>query len=503
MNLFDRRNNLVFRDYLRILYKRKWWGVVPLVVTIAVGLFLSTLKKPTYKSTTLLRIAENQEFSISLKKLMPSGRGKGTDIKQIAKELTSSRYIVKLIERLKLKPDEKLFKQAQEIHAQFPEKNIDEIMRELQVDKIKRKIYAKSMGTSLIEIGVTSQDPDRCYLAAKTLVDIFIEEAMKGQMKALKHALKFSDDQIAYYKQKLETAQKRLEELNKTISVQKVDNEGLDQAAIDRIEEALATVDIRIDELNKQLQEVESEIPGGRNPGTPPERPTMTNLQQKIYNKINRTALLMNQFSWKDPQIIQLNRDIDGLRELWEAEISKSYRVILSGSDLKYLDKFIAKTMVLFDLDVWNHRKEALQTVMDEHKKYVAQGPVQQQDLTKLQDEVDQMKTIYNSLIEQSQGTQLKEAMQQADLGNRYQILEPARKPVVPLSAGSNMMLALTGMMALAFGFGSIFLVEFLDNSVRTVEEAEKEFNIPVIGVVPNLQEKHNPNHKHNVRVIG
>lgn len=502
MNLLDKRNNLVIRDYLRIFYKRKWWGVVPFILAIGVGIFMATSKKDVYKSTTLLRISENSEFSIGLKKLMPTARGKTTDVKQLAKEIMSAKYIEKLIKRLDVKPDDNLMKQAKELHAAFPDKEMDEIIEELQVDRLKKKVYAKGLGMNMIEISVTAQDPAKAYSAAKTLVDIFIEDEMETQLESLKNALKFSEDQIAYYKTRVENAQKKLEDFNKMLSVQKVEDEGLDDAALDRIEETVATVNIRIDELERELQDIYSEFGENQNRKSPPDTPSMNIIKQHIYDKVNEWALLMGQFSWKDPQVIKTNKEIDDLREMWQNEVSKSYYVILNSEELSNIEVYVARSMTLFDIEIWNYRKSALQTMIDEQKKYVSQGPVQQQDLEKLQEEVDQMKSIYNTLMEQSQGTQLKEAMQRTDIGNKYQILEPARKPVLPISSGSRMMLALTGMLAVFAGFGAIFLIEFLDGSVRTVEEAEKEFDIPVIGVVPNLEDKKQKNHQPKVRVL-
>lgn len=501
MNLLDKKNNLTFRDYLRIFKRRLGWFLIPFVGVIGGGVFFILNEKPTYKSTTLIRVSENNELSIGLKKLMPTSRGKGTDIKQIAKEIVSSKYLSQLIDSLDLQPEEKVVEQARELNREFPDKPFEEILQELRVDKLKNKIYARSLGTNLIEVGVTSPSPEISYLAAKTLVDIFIQDAMENELKAINNALKFSSDQIAYYEQKLTNAEARLEEFERTLSLTEVENKSLDQMAVDRIKEALATVDIRIEEVEKEVERINRRFPDELNPQTPPETPYMASLKRTIYTKIDRTALLLEEFSWTTPQVIKLNREIDELRDQWEEEVTRSYRVILSGEDLAALDLHVTRAMTLFDLELWNKRRDALNQLMEEHKRYIAQEPINEQDLTKLEEEVEQLKTIYNSLVEQSQGTQLKEAMQKADLLSRYQVLEPARKPVVPLSSGSTMKTALTGMLAIFAGFGTLFAIEYFDGSVRTVEEAEKEFDIPVIAVIPNLEETEKKNHRPKVPV--
>ncbi len=496
MNLFDKRNNLVWRDYLKILYKRIWWAAVPFVVAFSVGLFMALNKKPVYQCSALIKISENADFSQALRKLLPGvgGARSSIDVKQLAKEMTSTKYIDALIDRLKLKPDDKLLKQAKEIHAEFPDKKLDEITRGLHIDKLKNKIQARGIGRDMIEVKVSGPEPEGCYLATKTLIDLFVEESTQYQLRALENATKFSDQQIRDYKAKLDEAEKRLEEFNQSLSVQKVENEELENTDVKRFEETLASIDLHLDELEKRLRAVDSELSRKFPLKTAPETPTMATLQAKIDERIDKIAALMYQFAWKDPQLVKLNAEIDQLREQWKAEVNKSYRVILTRSELKALDLFVERSLIIFDIDNWTRRKQGVKQVIDKYKRYISEDPTNQQTLTKLQEEVEQTKSIYNTLVEQARGTKLKEAMERADLLNRIHVLEPARRPIVPLSSGRRMTLILTLFVAFGLGFGSVYAVEYLDKSVRTVEEAESEFNIPVIGVICDLKRELNEN---------
>jgi hypothetical protein len=92
--------------------------------------------------------------------------------------------------------------------------------------------------------------------------------------------------------------------------------------------------------------------------------------------------------------------------------------------------------------------------------------------------------------LEQSQGIQIEEAIQHAYASNRFQILEPPVKPIEP----NNLSLIVLGVGILFFassaGIGIVYVREYLDRSIRTVEEAESYFNVQVIGVIPHLNDE-------------
>lgn len=491
MNLLDTRNNLIWKDYLQILYKRKWWVLVPFVVTVAIGLFISMSKKPVYQSSSMIKISENVDFSQAMRKILPGvGARRGSaDVRQIAKEMVSTKYVDKLIDRLGLKPEPKILEQANEIHEEFPQKDLNDIVRGLQLDMLKSKIHTKSVGRDMIDIKVSGPDPETCYLANKALIDVYLEESTEVQLVALKNASKFSNQQIGNYKIKLDEAEKRLEKFNQNISMKKVDDKKLENIDIKRFEEASASIDLHLDELEKSLTKYSNVLNSKYAGKTPPETPIMANIQDKINDNIDKIASLMYQFEWKDPQLIKLNAEIDDYRMNWKREVERSYRVILNRAELKDLDLFVEKSLTLFDIDNWTRRKRSIGRIVNSYKQYVAEEPVNKQVLSKLEDEVEQTKNIYNTLVEQDRGSKLKEAMERADLLNRIKVLEPPRKPIIPLSSGTNMALAMTMFLAFALSIGSVFTVEYMDKSIRTVEEAELEFNIPVIGVVSNLNQ--------------
>jgi capsular exopolysaccharide synthesis family protein len=98
-----------------------------------------------------------------------------------------------------------------------------------------------------------------------------------------------------------------------------------------------------------------------------------------------------------------------------------------------------------------------------------------------LEREVEVNKQIYQSLMERSKEI---EANVGTDLGN-IRIVDLASLPLHPYKPKVMKNLFLAGVFGLMAGLGLALLLEFLDSTVRRVEEISERHGIPVLAVIP------------------
>jgi polysaccharide biosynthesis transport protein len=65
--------------------------------------------------------------------------------------------------------------------------------------------------------------------------------------------------------------------------------------------------------------------------------------------------------------------------------------------------------------------------------------------------------------------------------------LDPAQLPTKPVSPDMRSNVAIAGMMALLVGVAIVFLLVFLDRSIKSVSDATQAAGVPVLGVIPQL----------------
>ena len=98
-----------------------------------------------------------------------------------------------------------------------------------------------------------------------------------------------------------------------------------------------------------------------------------------------------------------------------------------------------------------------------------------------LEREVETSKFIHQSLMERSKEIDAKVG---TDLGN-VQVVDYAVLPLTPYKPNIRLNLMLALVVGLIGGVGLAFFLEYLDNTVKRVDEISDRFGIPVVGVLP------------------
>ena len=73
----------------------------------------------------------------------------------------------------------------------------------------------------------------------------------------------------------------------------------------------------------------------------------------------------------------------------------------------------------------------------------------------------------------------------QAGNSSNIRLVEVAQVPLSPVSPNKLKNLLISMILGLFAGCGLAFFFEYLDQTVRTEEDIEKYFNLPVLSVIP------------------
>ncbi len=73
---------------------------------------------------------------------------------------------------------------------------------------------------------------------------------------------------------------------------------------------------------------------------------------------------------------------------------------------------------------------------------------------------------------------------------DNVQLLDEAQLPTAPDSPNKKLNMAIAFFLGLMVSLGIAFLLEYLDNTVKSQEDIEKLTGIPVIGIIPLTQDK-------------
>lgn len=87
-------------------------------------------------------------------------------------------------------------------------------------------------------------------------------------------------------------------------------------------------------------------------------------------------------------------------------------------------------------------------------------------------------------LLTRNEETRIAEAMQTADV----QVIDAATVPVNPVKPRVKLNIAIGAVLGIFLGVGLAFLLEFIDNTIKTKEDVERLLGVPVLGQIPDLE---------------
>ena len=110
--------------------------------------------------------------------------------------------------------------------------------------------------------------------------------------------------------------------------------------------------------------------------------------------------------------------------------------------------------------------------------------PEKELELVRLMREVSVHEDIYLMLMTRYEEIRINEQMHSGNL----QIVDPAVVPHNPIKPRVKLNIAIGGVLGLFVGVGLAFLLEFVDNTIKTKEDVERVLGLPVIGQIPEFE---------------
>ncbi|MBW2015023.1 MAG: protein GumC, partial [Deltaproteobacteria bacterium] len=122
------------------------------------------------------------------------------------------------------------------------------------------------------------------------------------------------------------------------------------------------------------------------------------------------------------------------------------------------------------------------------YQRRVENTPQRQQELLSLTRNYKNIQETYNSLLKRRLEADIASNMEKRQKGEQFRIIDPARLPDKPLSPDMKKLFLMCVAAGLGCCAGLIFLLNFLDGSVKKPEVVPDKLGIPVLAVMPTIK---------------
>ena len=297
-----------------------------------------------------------------------------------------------------------------------------------------------------------------------TIYKTYIEDEVDQKTKESTLSLDFIDKQLDALSIRLSKSATNLEtykEENKVV--------GLGEQAIQTTEQ--------LSEYEAKLEEIQTEIN------------ILSNLQTYINSNQDLTGLSVGAVTFADPALGTL---VTKLQELATEKISLAVDfteihpdVIRINENISSLKRSIKGTL-RNNLRQLGQRKASFLAVIEKFNKSIATLPKQEKELSRLSRHYNIDEKIYSFLLEKKAET----AILKSSTISNSRLLVPAKQKELPVKPKRTLIVLVGFILGLICGIAYAFLREFMNNTVKTAEEAEKLSSIPLYGIIPEKKGK-------------
>jgi len=471
----------VLREYLRVLIKRKW--IVISSVTVIFGVVaIATLKSiPIYDASGSIAINKSDPALLNIKDSAnaPIEYYDPADLDTEVRILKSDLLALQVIRQLNLdkRPE---FGGKGESSGNSLALTTDALQPDSEQTTALLSAFKGNLRVALqpdsrvVDIHFRSPDRQLAAHVVNALTSTYIEQNFKTRFESTMQASDWLSKQLVDLQLKVETSQEKLVKYQK-------------EHGILGIDEKQNIITSKLDELNKELTAAESDrmqkesvyrLVQSGDPdtaasaalsaaGTAGTNSSTSGLLEKLREQQAdiriQTAQLSTQFGPSYPRLAQLNNQLKEVEAQTQVEMKK----ITSRVRSDYLASL--------------QRENMLRDALDRQKQQANRLNESAIDYSLLKRDVETNRTLYEGLLEK-----LKEAGVTAGLrSNNIRNVDIARAPRSPAEPNVPRNLSFALALGITTGIGLAFLLEGIDNTVRTPEQAEAISGLPSLGMIP------------------
>ena len=469
------------REYLRVFIKRKWTILGCLLFIFSVVTIATLKMRPIYSASGSIAI---NKPDYNLVNFRDSGNMGGefydpTDLDTEVNILQSDLLALQVIRTLNLDKMPEFGGKP----GNAPTSNLSP--DPLQVDSAHTAALLSAFksglrvslkpNTRIVVIQYTSTNPQVASTVVNTLASTYVEQNFKTKFESTMQASDWLTKQLEDLQMRVETSQEKLVKYQKEHEILGTD-------------EKQNIITEKLSELNKQLTSAEavrmekeslyrliqsgdanavssaaSVLESVRSSGASSPSALLTGLQTKQADLKIQIAEMSTQFGPAYPKVAQLKSQLEELDHQIQLELKKIAERV-KGEYLAALQE-----------------EQLLSAQFEKQKQEANKLNESAIEYSLLKRDVDTNRQLYEGLLQK-----LKEAGVTAGLkSNNIRLVDVARTPVAPSEPNIPRNLAFAFVLGLTSGIGLAFLLENMDNTVRTTEQAQVISGLPPLGMIP------------------
>lgn len=329
--------------------------------------------------------------------------------------------------------------------------------------------------TSLIAINATRESPEEAARIANEIATVYRDQRLSVKRNELKRGIDAIRSEVEKQRERVNLQEKEVERLRKELGVSmlssggpagtgyRVDKLRLQQMEADRI---ASRVDMIYRKARMEQLESMTSVELMESASTIAQDQEIMTIRRQLVDTDVSLRLMLETYGEKHPDVLRTMAGRDELQKKMESAVNGLRR----GMKTEY--------------EVSLARYEALETELKSAREAdIAAEGEKFLPFTKAERDVE----LERSVLQAMEARVRQEAIKLEVPSTPVELIDPAEPPPPnrPVSPNVPMGVTISFIVGLVIGVGLAFFIEYLDTSVKTVDDVERYLGLPVIGVIP------------------
>src|SRR3984893_9383669 len=452
---------LHFLDYWRVI-RIRWLLVVLAFLLVLLTTAIVTYFQPReYQSAVFIEVkstAENRRSFGPIEAAMP-----GHDPQlapTVFQVIQHTGILYPVIEQLKLQD-----KWSKDGHRPSQQQAYQILRSKLNVDEVRN--------TDLLQISVFDTNPQEAADIANKIVAVYQDKRVEEEKEILNRAVTAMNEEVSKQQKRVDDASAEMSRIREEEHIIDLNPEGTEdtqapintmvvkqETAVNEADTQVATLQSKLEQIEKLKGEDLMRMLATLNIQDPTVQKVLPNFQEAVATE----ALLTNSgFGENHPKVKAVHATQQVYAHQLEEQVS-SIRVALEKN-----------------LKTAQATRDELRKRLDQINNKQLANKNLSANYTRAKNTYIKEKLLLDGVRTRAQSQTMELAMPRVAVSVK-QVAEPPSYPVRP-RVGLNLMLG--GLVGLVVGLGLAFFIEYLDTSVKTMEDVESLLGLPVLAIIP------------------
>lgn len=333
------------------------------------------------------------------------------------------------------------------------------------VDVLAANLSAEPLAdTRMLVVSFTHTEPVIAADVVDNIAQVFIKRNFENKTESYTNTSNWLERSTRELKAKVEQAEQALANYSRDNNIYSTD--GKENLAIDKLSR-LHDQATRAETDRILKQSLYAEVQAGRADKLPEAflEARTTELKKKLGDMTVQLAQLDATYGPKNPRVIELKQQIIAIQQ----QVDESRH----GLEEK----------LKADYERAVRDEGSLKAALERAKTEAAQQNQAAIQYSLLKQDVETAKQLYTDFLQKMNQTKIQEHEQH----NNLKMIDPPQVPAAPLGPNRARTILIGFLLSLIAGVGLVLFLEYLDNTVKTVEDVARYAQLPALSVIPAL----------------